>query len=456
MSSAHDVFCYYVPTSVLSEIFSNLLALEDISRFDVAICNKNRRIGFLDYLGSKTSVFLGDRDRDLSSHALSWLKTRSIKVRSLKCNRVTAPMAVNISHIGNCLDWLSIGDDRIVDSSIAKMIAGCVNLQHLDLSYCHNITDDSIKIVTEGIYELQSLSLSECRYITDNGINMIAEKCRNLRHLNLSQCIDIHDLSENMINLRCYKITNRGISKIAQNCPNLCHLNLSNCRTIGDSSMEIVAERCHSLESLDLTMNSFVTDESIKRIAKVNLRKLVLFACRNITDVSICMVAERCLNMQFLNLFFCSRITDASIIMVAVRCLNIQFLSLSSCSKITDASINMIAEQCLDLETLDLTCCEKITRPCVINVVRKCRKLQCLGLSNNDISCLGEFNSGDESSLTEEDDAATVIREESLIEIAEAWPNSHHLHIKYCSSLDEDTANHIREECPNIDITFYF
>jgi len=94
----------------------------------------------------------------------------------------------------------------------------------------------------------------------------------------------------------------------------------------------------------------------------------------------------------------------------------------------------------------------KITRPCISNVAERCCNLQYLGLASS--SC-GETNSDFEYSLSDEDDIATMITGESIIEIAEVWHNSHCLHIKYYSYLDDDDAIEITGQCPNVDISFY-
>lgn len=108
MSSKADVLGYFVPTALLSQIFSTLLSLEDICRFDSAICNKIKRLLYLECIQSASCICVGEKDQDLSSNAISWLRYRSIKIRHLKCSRINDDIAIKIGAFGSCLRLLSI------------------------------------------------------------------------------------------------------------------------------------------------------------------------------------------------------------------------------------------------------------------------------------------------------------------------------------------------------------
>jgi hypothetical protein len=134
MSVELDVIGCFLPNIILSQIFSEYLSLLDVSRFDSAICNKNRRPLYLECIGSESCIFLGEKDRDISSHAISWLKFRSIELRHLQCGRVTYDTAVDIGCIGRNLYSLSINDELMVNTSVAKIVEDCPNLQHIELT----------------------------------------------------------------------------------------------------------------------------------------------------------------------------------------------------------------------------------------------------------------------------------------------------------------------------------
>lgn len=110
MSIESDVLGHFVPNTILCQIFSQFLSLKDVCRFDTAMRNKYRRLIFLECISSEFCIWLGDKDRDLGSRAIFWLKNRSVKVRHLKCSQITDDIAEVISGFGSCLHWLSIYD----------------------------------------------------------------------------------------------------------------------------------------------------------------------------------------------------------------------------------------------------------------------------------------------------------------------------------------------------------
>jgi hypothetical protein len=158
---------YFVPNAVLSQMFLTFLLLEDISRFDNAICNKNRRLKYLKCIKSKSRVFLGDKDRNFSSQNLCWLQSRSIRIRHLKFSQFTDALAVNIGSLGSNLNWLSITDAErkdfgrkkclITDIGIEGLVEKSPNLHTLDISGCSLMTHVGIATLAEGLPNLRSL-----------------------------------------------------------------------------------------------------------------------------------------------------------------------------------------------------------------------------------------------------------------------------------------------------------
>jgi hypothetical protein len=260
-----DIFVFYVPDTILSQIFANYLSLDDVSRFDIAICDRNKRPQFLDCLKSDHCVWFGSKDEDFGSDKITWLRRRSMKIRHLICNRISKnrALAKTISGFGSSLSWLSIQDGRISNKKIAKIVYGCRNLQYLNLSNCDKITDISIRKVGRALANLQELTLSQCDKITDVGIIKIAEGCHSLRDLILRNC---------------YSITDSSIIRIAEGCPNLQCLTLNGDK-ITDACIISIAEGCLNLHSLSLTCfgnTDSITDSSIMRIAE---------KCRNLVDL---------------------------------------------------------------------------------------------------------------------------------------------------------------------------
>ncbi len=104
---AGNILYHYLPKEILGHIFSvDYLSLQDISRFDVAICNHEKRPGFLDCIGSLSCIWSGDGERPVSSEGMSWLSNRNIKIKYLNCGAVTDDMALIIAGFGIHLLWL--------------------------------------------------------------------------------------------------------------------------------------------------------------------------------------------------------------------------------------------------------------------------------------------------------------------------------------------------------------
>lgn len=274
MSSKIDVLGYFIIDALLPEIFSVLLSLKDICRFDTALCNKKKRLLFLDCIRSESCIWLGDKDRDFNSTMISWLNTRSIKIRRLKCTRISNTIAMKVGHIGSTLHWLSLKDRNMIDESLCKIIDGCPNLQSVELNECRNITDESIIRLIETCPHLNSLDLTCCYKTTDLSVVSLAYRCPDLYSLNLDRCNNITDSSIieladkcanlNTLNLSRLYVTDVSIIRIAEKCPHLHCLDVSNCFNITDTSMIRLAAGCPHLERLNLSNCNGITMSTIK------------------------------------------------------------------------------------------------------------------------------------------------------------------------------------------------
>lgn len=100
-----NILHYFVPQEILCQILSKYLNLDDISRFDTAICNNVKRPLFLECIGSEKCHWLGDKSnsREFNSHGISWLFGRKIKIRFLNTDRVSDDMAAKIAGFGTHL-----------------------------------------------------------------------------------------------------------------------------------------------------------------------------------------------------------------------------------------------------------------------------------------------------------------------------------------------------------------
>jgi hypothetical protein len=255
MFSRLDVLGYFVPNTILSQIFCEFLSLEDMCRFDTAICNKKRRLLFLDCIGSESCICFGNIDRNLSSYTISWLHIRSIKIRHLRCKQITNDIAVKISSFGSCLHSLSIRDiyRNFDDQKLIQIVESCHNIERVKLIECEKITDEGILKIADECPHLNFLKLFLLHEITDVSLARVGDRCPNLHTLKLSYC---------------FRITNISIIKVVEGCPDLHSLSLCCIHNISDMSIFKLAENCPNLLNLDLQWCDRITDTSIMSLSE--------------------------------------------------------------------------------------------------------------------------------------------------------------------------------------------
>lgn len=115
-------FLKYLKIEILCEIFSGYLIIQDISRFDIAICNHANRQIFLATIGSIGCIWCGDKEKRFNRQGINWLSTRNVKIRHLKCdydvfvgkekNEIDKTV-MRIRSISIHLQWFSINDKYV-------------------------------------------------------------------------------------------------------------------------------------------------------------------------------------------------------------------------------------------------------------------------------------------------------------------------------------------------------
>jgi hypothetical protein len=128
----------------------------------------------------------------------------------------------------------------LTDAALATIVAGCAELQSLDLSYCNSaqltgagieaaigqlkaLDALSLRGATAGagariVHDrLSSLNLSWCKTLQDDALERFAEGCPSLRHIDLAWCDQItgaavHRLAQKLASLRSFNL--RGCHKI--------------------------------------------------------------------------------------------------------------------------------------------------------------------------------------------------------------------------------------------------
>jgi len=141
----------------------------------------------------------------------------------------------------------------ISDPAVELIAANCKQLKHLFLDMCEGVTDLGILAIGESLHSLLSLGLC-ANQITDRSLLALSAGCIKLEKLELSFChqltaLGIQTLAEhcpNLTNLNAClvdQIDDDAISALALNC-NLTEINLRSCLLITDVSMKSLATHC--------------------------------------------------------------------------------------------------------------------------------------------------------------------------------------------------------------------
>ncbi|PKK60298.1 hypothetical protein RhiirC2_856929 [Rhizophagus irregularis] len=138
----------------------------------------------------------------------------------------------------------NIDAQAITDKGLCAIIGLCRKLEHLNISYCENISNKSLFEIAENCRDLQEFHFAETCWITDKSISCIINSCPNLRNLDIAYSKgDVKDAKHLQIYI-------------------LRHLEISH-NDIGDEVTEALAYTCHKLEYLELSGYSFVSELSI-------------------------------------------------------------------------------------------------------------------------------------------------------------------------------------------------
>jgi hypothetical protein len=452
------IFNYLLPGEILHDIFCNLLTLQDISKFDVAICNHAKRQLFLDYVGAETSIWHGDRETSFDRNGINWLSNRNINLLHLKCRNLfttkngvseiedneNMDMAVKISNFGATLVGLSLdfGWRSMDDQYIDKIVKGCPFLKRLELTGIREASAATLVNIVEYLPEIEELCLPDYSDLTVQCLDRVVEVCSNLQSLNIhgSSCV-------------CDEI----VLKFTRKFPFMKELHLTDSIFVSDTGVIGIANGCHNLESLDLKDDWNITDEGIIIIAEScsNLRHLDLSGCREITDVSICRIGQLCPKLLTLNvlsvnmLYYVADITDMAIIEIANGCLALQTIKLSCRDKITDRGVTSIAECCKDLQCIELTDCDddSITDNSIMKVAECCQYLKELSLLRYSATFDIFIIRRNQANIPKSELPGSNITDKSMVMIAERCPSLERVELSGWTSMTDITIAEISKHC---------
>lgn len=274
--------------------------------------------------------------------------------------------------------------------------SGLKQLKSLLITCCPGVTDVSLELVGKVCEDLRLCVLSQCQSVTDKGLQAFMQCCVCLDSLQLERCHSITNsglltaLALGKGNLRTLSLSNcDGLCNRAEDVPLTClslnTLNVTDCKSVGMEPIVTMGLCCPSLENLDLSELTDLSDEGIVSVIEgcgEHLVSLNLTKCTNITDVAVAAIASRCGDLERLTLDGCYQVEDYGLQMLAAECTLLKEVDVSGTS-ITDAGLRaLVTSRGLWLRSLTLTGCVNLTDESLSLIEDCCPSLGALNLRN--------------------------------------------------------------------------
>jgi EIN3-binding F-box protein len=274
--------------------------------------------------------------------------------------------------------------------------AGLKQLKSLIITCCPGVTDVSLELVGKACQGLKLCVLSQCQSITDTGLQAFMSCCVCLDSLQLERCHAITNAGlmtalalgkGNLRNLslsKCDGLCN-GEKRAPLTCLSLNTLNVTECKSVGLEPIVTMGLCCPSLENLDLSQLTDLSDEGIVSVLEgcgKHLVSLNLTKCTDITDVALAAIASHCGELERLTLDGCYQVGDNGLQLLAADCTSLKEVDLSGTS-ITDAGLRaLVSARGLWLRSLTLTGCVNLTDESLSLIEDCCPSLGALNLRN--------------------------------------------------------------------------
>ncbi|CAL4166401.1 unnamed protein product, partial [Meganyctiphanes norvegica] len=198
---------------------------------------------------------------------------------------------------GSSLTHLYLDGEQMTDRGF-HALSSCMNLKHLGISFCEEMTDYGL-LGVKGLSNLTWLKLRKGCRLTAHGLSDLFSggKLSRLTHVNLSECTELNDsviisLSKKCLGITnlclhwCWEVTDVGVTELVQNCrhirvldltgmvritgapqfksinsylPNLTVLNLEQCNSIDDTIIRQLVCDKPSLKVIDYYGDQFIS-----------------------------------------------------------------------------------------------------------------------------------------------------------------------------------------------------
>ncbi|MEC7839713.1 MAG: hypothetical protein VX777_06710 [Chlamydiota bacterium] len=215
------------------------------------------------------------------SHLCHPLNQQNWKLKLCHIDHLSTADAVKILSYFPLSHSLCIDDKNfLTDDNFHSLACNLPNIQKLSMQNLTKITDKSLAQLTKHSVNITHLWLSGCHQISDKGVcDFLSAHGEKITLLHLDSC-NITPLVAFTINIYCQSLTS---------------LSFANCQKIDDHSINAIANGCPKIKYLNLNKTN-ITDTCCELMISnlKSLREISFYGCPNISESAINLILANC------------------------------------------------------------------------------------------------------------------------------------------------------------------
>ncbi|XAR67836.1 hypothetical protein NMG60_11002760 [Bertholletia excelsa] len=290
----------------------------------------------------------------------------SVSMGKIQCQRPFSDMShVDSFTFARCLSTLEIYDSSVSDENLCLLAKSGVPLKSFVLSYCSSFTFSGVSFLLQAYQSLEYLGFIHVDILTDEHVGKLTKYLHNLISVNLKLC---------------FKLTIWTFLMLARDCPllediDMCNTDLGkgkravevlkNTRiktlkigsnpSLSDECLGIIASICPSVELLDLSFCSGITENGITQFLNNNskVRQIQIGSCREIESLGTGPELPKLEVLQASG----SAINDRGLAIIGNRCCGLENLDLEGCLRVTPGGLKELLTNCKRLREINLNQC---------------------------------------------------------------------------------------------------
>ncbi|ERM95580.1 F-box/LRR-repeat protein 3 [Amborella trichopoda] len=324
---------------------------------------------------------------------------RSLKTLDISnCRNVTHIGFSSLINGVAFLGRLTLAYSTAVINGINDCLRSLPKLHTIKLDDSH-VTSSGLKAIGECCPLLRELSLSKCKGVNDEGISSLAPKCKELRKLDITCCGEITKISIASISQSCTRLSSlkmeccslvsgEAFVLLGQRCHFLEEVDFTS-NEIDDEGLKSLSN-CSELICLKIGICLNITDKGLSYVGSScsKLRELDLYRSIGIADSGIAAIAHGCPSLEMINMSYCTEITNCSLISLS-KCQRLNVLEIRGCQHISSIGLSAIASGCRHLTKLDVKKCFSVDDSGIVPLARSSHNLRQMNLSYCSITDVG-------------------------------------------------------------------